>query len=47
MLARVYTFISPGAHIPKGITEEEWARLSRTFALGACFFVLKKHLATP
>jgi hypothetical protein len=43
ILARVYTFISPGAHVPKGITQEEWARLARTFGLGACFFILKRH----
>jgi hypothetical protein len=47
MLAKVYTFISPGAHVPTGLSKEEWARLARTFALGACFFVLKTHLATP
>jgi hypothetical protein len=46
-LARVYTFISPGAHIPAGVTDEEWARLSRTFALSSCYFLLKKHEAAP
>lgn len=44
VLARVYTFISPGAHVPSGVTEEEWARLARTFGLGAAYFILKKHL---
>jgi len=44
VIARVYTFISPGAHVPTGITEEEWARLARTFGLGATYFILKKHL---
>jgi hypothetical protein len=47
VLARVYAFISPGAHVPTGITEEEWARLARTFGLGSAYFVLKKHMATP
>jgi hypothetical protein len=47
MLARVYTFISPGAHTPTGVTQEEWARLARTFGLGACFFLVKKHQAFP
>jgi len=46
-LARIYTFVSPGAHVPAGISEEEWARLSRTFVLGACFFVLKRHQGSP
>lgn len=45
VLARVYTFISQGAHVPAGITHEEWARLARTFGLGACYFLLKKHIA--
>ena len=45
VLARVYTFISDGAHVPTGITHEEWARLARTFGLGACYFLLKKHVA--
>lgn len=47
VLARVYTFISSGAHVPTGITEEEWARLARTFGLGAAYFILKKHLGHP
>jgi hypothetical protein len=42
ILVRVYTFVSPGAHVPKGITEEEWARLSRTFAISSAYFLLKK-----
>ncbi len=45
ILARVYTFISQGAHVPAGITHEEWARLARTFGLGACYFLVKKHIA--
>lgn len=45
ILARVYTFISPGAHVPKGITEEEWARLARTFGLSSAYFLLKKYKA--
>ena len=44
-VARVYTFISPGTHVPTGVTEEEWARLARTFGLGACYFLLKKYQA--
>lgn len=46
VLAKIYTFISPGAHVPKGLTEEEWARLARTFGLGAAYFFLRKHLST-
>ncbi len=44
ILTRVYTFISPGAHVPKGITEEEWARLARTFGLSSAYFFLRKFV---
>ena len=44
-IASVYTFISDGAHVPKGLRDEEWARLSRTFSLSACYFVLKTYTA--
>lgn len=46
ILARVYTFVSPGAHVPKGITEEEWARLARTFGLSSAYFLLRKYAAS-
>jgi len=45
ILARVYTFISPGAHVPKGVTAEEWARLARTFGLSSAYFLLRKYVA--
>lgn len=43
MLARVYTFISQGAHISMGVTEEEWARLAHTFGLSSAYFLLRKY----
>jgi hypothetical protein len=46
VLARVYTFISPGAHVPKGVTAEEWARLARTFGLSSAYFLLRKYEAS-
>jgi len=46
ILARVYSFISPGAHVPKGFTAEEWARLARTFGLSSAYFLLKKYEAS-
>jgi len=45
ILARVYTFVSPGAHIPKGVTAEEWARLARTFSVSSTYFLLRKTVA--
>lgn len=46
-LAAMYTLISPGAHRPTGLTDEEWARLARTFALSATYFVLRKYRTAP
>ena len=45
ILARVYTFASPGAHVPKGVTAEEWARLARTFSVSSAYFLLRKVAA--
>jgi hypothetical protein len=42
-LSSMYTLISPGAHRPIGITEEEWARLARTFSLSATYFLVRKY----
>jgi hypothetical protein len=47
LIARIYTFVSPGAHIPIGVSAEEWARLARTFTLSAAYFLVKRHLAAP
>jgi hypothetical protein len=45
ILTRVYTFVSPAAHIPAGVTGEEWARLARTFAVSSAYFLLRKYMA--
>ena len=44
-LAGVYRFLSPGAHRPVGVSEEQLTRLGRTFALNMCWFLLHNHLA--
>ena len=46
-LSAMYTLISPGAHRPTGLTDEEWARLARTFALSATFFLVRKYRTAP
>jgi len=46
-VAAMYTLISPGAHRPTGLTDEEWARLARTFALSATYFLLRKYRTAP
>ena len=44
-LAKVYTLISPGAHVPKGLTDEQWALLARTFAVSGAYFLTHQYLA--
>jgi hypothetical protein len=41
-IASTYTFISDGAHIPVGFTEEEFARFGRNLAMSVCYFIIKK-----
>jgi hypothetical protein len=46
-LSAVYTLISPGAHRPTGLTDDEWARLARTLALSATYFLIRKYRTAP
>ena len=46
VLTRVYKFISDGAHKPRGIGDQEWATLARTFGIGSVYFLLHKFLST-
>jgi hypothetical protein len=39
----VYSFLSPGAHVPVGFTEEEMVRLGRSMIAAICYFLVKKH----
>ncbi|QVX40774.1 hypothetical protein J4H89_23605 (plasmid) [Ralstonia solanacearum] len=45
-LAGVFGFLSPGAHRPVGIPEDQMTRLGRSFALNMCWFLLKNHLGS-
>lgn len=45
-LVGVFGFLSPGAHRPIGIPEDQMTRLGRSFALNMCWFLLRNHLAT-
>lgn len=47
ILARIYTFISPGAHVTRGVSHEEWATLARAFGLSATYFLLRKAVLGP
>ena len=42
-IAGVYAFVSPGAHIPIGFTEEEMVRLGRSMIGAMCYFLAKRH----
>lgn len=42
-IAGVYSFVSPGAHVPVGFTEEEMVRLGRSMIASMCYFLTKKH----
>lgn len=43
LASNVYTFISPGAHQPIGLSEEELVRLGRGMAVSICYFLVKLH----
>lgn len=40
-LTGVYSFISPGSHVPLGMSDLEFARLGRTLAFSCCYFLAK------
>ena len=42
-IAGVYAFVSPGAHVPVGLTEEEMVRLGRTMIAAMCYFLIKRY----
>lgn len=44
-LVGVYAFLSPGAHRPVGLTEEETCRLGRSLALSMCWYLVKRYQA--
>jgi hypothetical protein len=44
-LASVFTFVSDGAHVPIGFSQEEFVRLGRNLCASMCYFVIKKYNA--
>jgi hypothetical protein len=44
-LAGVFRFVSPGAHLPLGLSEMEMTRLGRSFVFGMCWFLVKTFTA--
>lgn len=45
-ISTFYKLISPGAHVPTGLTDEQWAILARTFVISSAYFLTQKHSAT-
>jgi hypothetical protein len=46
-LAGVFRFVSPGAHRPVGLDEQEVARLGRSLVASMCYFLIKQQMANP
>tara|TARA_R110001583_G_scaffold183984_1_gene342866 strand:+ start:2168 stop:2917 length:750 start_codon:yes stop_codon:yes gene_type:complete len=44
-LTSVFTFISDGAHVPIGFSQEEFVRLGRNMCTSMCYFVIKQFNA--
>ncbi len=44
LMASVFGFISPGAHVPVGLTQEEMVRLGRSMAVSMCYFLVKHYM---
>ena len=42
-LVGVYAFLSPGAHRPIGLTDEEACRLGRSMALSMCWYLVRRY----
>lgn len=45
-ISGVWTFLSPGAHVPVGLSEQEFVRLGRSLALTMMYFIIKRYRAT-
>lgn len=45
-IAGAYGFISPGAHTPVGLTEEEMVRLGRSLMAAVSYLLIKRHNAS-
>ncbi len=43
LIAKLYSFISDGSHIPLGFTQEEYTRYGRNLAMSKCYYIIKKY----
>lgn len=43
LMAKLYSFVSDGSHIPLGFTNQEYARYCRNLAMSKCYYIIKKY----
>ena len=43
LMAKTYSFVSNGSHIPLGFTNEEYARYGRNLAMSKCYYIIKRY----
>lgn len=43
LMAKTYSFISNGSHIPLGFTQEEYTRYGRNLAISKCYYIVKRY----
>lgn len=43
LMAKAYSFVSNGSHIPLGFTNEEYARYGRNLLMSKCYYIIKKY----
>jgi hypothetical protein len=46
-LSGVFTFVSPGAHLPVGLDEADMTRLGRSLVVSMSYFLVKRHNGQP
>ncbi len=43
LICRVYDLLSEGAHVPVGLTGEEWVRWGRKMAMSSAYLLIKRY----
>lgn len=43
LIAKIYSFVSNGSHIPLAFTDEEYARYCRNLLMSKCYYIIKKY----
>jgi hypothetical protein len=45
LIGKVFSFVSPGAHMHIGLSDAEMARLGRSLCATMCYFLMKRYNA--